>query len=145
MVMIALCMPVEAALGPWARRFVGELGNYRGTAALLGAGFWLAFFAARLAAAVLLPATGGAIAVLCMAFAAAVVFGNMFGAYLRAGSGIGLLLTGACFGPVVPTLFGVVLQSNAANTGAAVGLASAAGLLGILVILPWIDVSRPER
>jgi hypothetical protein len=145
LLMAALCWPLEASLAPWVRRYVIELGYLPGSITLLWAGFWLAFVATRLVAAFFLPAGKEAVLVLVLAMVAAVTLGNLLGAYAPGSGGCGVWLTGACCGPLVPTVLGLVLQSHPAHMGLALGLANAAALLGGLMLLPWIDASRPGK
>jgi hypothetical protein len=143
--MLALCFPLEAALIRWAGRFEQEKANVPGSALLLGASFWAALFGTRVAAGLFLPAGSEAVWVLVLVMVASIIFGNVLGAYALPSSSIGLCLSGACCGPLAPTLLGLVLRNNPIYMGSAAGLALAAGMLGTLVLLPWMDASRPGR
>ena len=139
----ALAFPLEAFLGPWVRRFAREHSHVPGAAMALGAGFWLAFLGSRLAAAVMLPESWAAWLVLVLTMLAAITLGNLMGAYAPGSAGVALLITGACCGPLVPTLLGLVVQSNPGEIGPVVGLANAGGALSTVMVAPWVDASRP--
>jgi hypothetical protein len=141
----ALAFPLEAFLAPWVRRFVGEHAHVPGSTVVLSGGFWLAFLGSRLAAAVLLPDSGAAWLVLVLTMLAAITLGNLIGAYAPGSAGLALILTGACCGPLVPTLLGLVVQSNPGEIGPVVGWANAAGALSTALVVPWVDASRPGR
>src|SRR5262249_29599931 len=76
---VALCAPLEASLGPWVRRYVGERGHVPGTATLAWTGFWLAFLGARLAAAFLLADGGEAWLVSVLGKVGALALGHLPG------------------------------------------------------------------
>jgi hypothetical protein len=141
----ALAFPLEAFLAPWVRRFVGEHAHVPGSTVVLSGGFWLAFLGSRLAAAVLLPDSGAAWLVLVLTMLAAITLGNLMGAYAPGSAGLALILTGASCGPLVPTLLGLVVQSNPGEIGPVVGWANAAGALSTALVVPWVDASRPGR
>jgi hypothetical protein len=141
----ALAFPLEAFLAPWVRRFVGEHAHVPGSTVVLSGGFWLAFLGSRLAAAVLLPDGGAAWLVLVLTMLTAITLGNLMGAYAPGSAGLALILTGACCGPLVPTLLGLVVQSNPGEIGPVVGWANAAGALSTALVVPWVDASRPGR
>jgi hypothetical protein len=140
----ALAFPLDAFLGPWVRRFVSDNDHSRGSALVLTGGFWVAFLGARVVAAVFLPELAAAWMVLILAMIAAITLGNLIGAYAPRSAGLALLLTGACCGPMVPTLIGLVVQTTG-DSSWAVGLANAAGALSTVLVVPWVDASRPER
>jgi hypothetical protein len=141
----ALAFPLEAFLAPWVRRFVCEHAHLPGSSMVLSGGFWLAFLGSRLAAALILPDAGTAWLVLVLTMLAAITLGNLIGAYAPGSAGLALVITGACCGPLVPTLLGLVVQSNPGEIGPVVGCANAAGALSIVLLVPWVDASRPGR
>jgi hypothetical protein len=145
LVALAIACPLEALLGPWAQRFASEHGYVRGSSLVMGTGFWVALLSSRLVAALLLPDVGDAWLVLVLAMLAAITLGNLIGAYSPGSAGMALWVIGACCGPLVPTLLGLVVQTYPSDAGPAVGLAMAAGALGTALAMPLVDVSRPDR
>jgi hypothetical protein len=140
--LVFLAFPLEAALAGWVKRYVAELRYLPGSTAVLWCGFWLAFLGARLATGLLLPAGGEAVLVLVLAMVATVTLGHMLSEY--ASGSAGLWLIGACCGPLVPTLLGLVLKLYPAAAGAALGLVNGAGALSALALLPFMESStRP--
>jgi hypothetical protein len=81
------------------------------------------------------------ILVLVLAMVAAITFGNMLSEYKPGGSGLGLWLAGACCGPLLPTLWGVVLNTFPASAGPALGLFNTAGALSLLALRPFLESS----
>jgi fucose permease len=139
-----LYSPLEGSLGTWARTYLSDQGfSHRWTTWLL-AGYWLSFLAARLAAALLqnrgtLPkVTSEAWLILGLALSAAVFLGNMVGARTRFMAALGLLLVGACFGPIFPTLVGILLNSFADERGTAYGAMFSIGATGSLILPPLV-------
>ena len=54
-------------------------------------------------------------------------------------------MIGGCCGPLVPTLLGLLVESFPREPGRAAGLVCAAGALSTVLVVPWIDASRPGR
>jgi hypothetical protein len=139
--LVLLACPLEVALAGWCRRHVVERGYLPGSTAVLRTGFWLAFLGARLTTALLLPTGGEALLVIVLALIAAVTLGNMLGDHVTGGGPLGLWLAGACCGPLVPAVLGLVLSSYPHDVGPVLGLANAVGTLGTLVLLPVMEKS----
>jgi hypothetical protein len=137
---VLLAAPLEAGLAGWTRRYVVEHGYLPGAAAVRWGGFWVAFLAARLAAALLLPPGGEAVLVLLAGLLTAVALGNMLSEY-AVGSILGLWLVGACCGPLLPAALGLTLRAFTADPGPAVGIVSAAGALSTLALQPVLGRS----
>jgi fucose permease len=137
-----LYAPLEGSLSTWATTYLTDLGLRESRAAWLLSGFWLTFLAARLLAAFLehqgiLP-QGAALLVL-LALASAVVLGNMAGANSPRAATCGLLLVGALFGPIFPTLVGIVFgQFAPQDRGTAFGAMFTIGATGSLLLPPMI-------
>jgi fucose permease len=145
-----LYLPLEGSLGTWSLRYLGDLGFGERRAAWLLAGFWLAFLAARLLAALVgrtLITGGNALGgiLVILALGAAVCLGNMAGARQRLSGGLGLLLVGACFGPIFPTLVGLLFEHlrltyARPERGTAYGTMFAIGALGNVFLLRFINM-----
>jgi fucose permease len=141
-----LYSPLEGALGAWATTYLTELGFRPGRAAWLLSGFWLAFLAARLLFSFLqergvLSRSYDGWLVMFLALLAAVVLGNLAGTRARGNGGTGLLALGFLFGPIFPTLVGLLFDSpgiEPANRGTAFGTMFALGAAGGLLLPPVI-------
>jgi fucose permease len=140
--------PVEFAIGTWATTYLTNQGYRETRAAWLLSGFWLCFFAARLALAYLeandvLPRQNEPWVILFMALLAAVALGNLAGAASKGNAGLGLLVLGAFLGPIFPTLIGIVFQVPALrdHQGTAYGLVFAIGSVGSLIMAPIVGAS----
>jgi hypothetical protein len=142
---VALAYPLQAFLGPWVQRFLKEHPYWPGSAVVLSAGFWIAFLSSRLAGGIFFPHVGEAWLVLVLTMLAAITLGNLLGAYAPHSASLALWVTGACCGPLVPTLLGLVVQDFPMDAGPLLGLVNAAGALSTALILPWVDASRAGR
>ncbi len=135
-----LYVPLESVLSTWATTYLTDLGVTERRAAWCLSGFWLTFLAARLSASFLhLSAAQDPWVVLVLAVLAAVTLGNMAGAPGRGGATWGLLLVGAIFGPIFPTLVGILFAHfPAAQRGTAYGAMFALGATGSLLVPPIV-------
>jgi fucose permease len=144
-----LYLPLEGSLGIWSTRYLGELGFSQRRAGWLLAGFWSAFLVARLLAGLVerslitRPASLGALLVI-LALVSAVCLGNMVGARQRLAGALGLLVVGACFGPIFPTLVGLLFHHSPSERGTAYGAMFAVGALGNVVLSPFISKRARE-
>jgi MFS family permease len=134
--------PLEGSLGTWATTYLTDLGFRERIAAWLLSGFWLAFLAARLVAALLqekmLPGAWEAWLICGLALAAGVFLGNMAGARRRGTAALGLLAVGAFFGPIFPTLVGILFNHFHTGRGTAFGAMFSIGAVGSLILPPVI-------
>lgn len=134
--------PLEGALGTWATTYLTELGYGERRAAWLLSGFWLSFLASRMLMAYLthqniIKQQGEAWAIVVLALLSAVALGNLTGTHNRANGSIGLLLLGACFGPIFPTLVGILFSHfEVQERGTAFGAMFTIGATGSLIIPP---------
>src|SRR5260370_5560628 len=102
--------PLEGALGIWGGRYLQDQGFSERLATWLLSGFWFAFLGARLVAALALaqdtPLTNvfQNWLIVLAALAAGVVLGNLAGTRTGSGVVLGVLLLGAFYGPIFPTL-----------------------------------------
>ncbi len=140
-----LYVPLEGLLGNWATRYLTDRGFGARWAEWLLAGFWLSFLASRLGAAFLqwrvLPEhSSEAWLIVVLALAAAVSLGNLAGARTRFSAAAGCLLVGAFFGPIFPTLVGILFDYFKAERGTAYGAMFAIGAIGNLFLLPLIGI-----
>jgi fucose permease len=139
-----LYAPLEGSLSTWATTYLTEVGMRENRAAWLLSGFWLAFLTARLFTAVLqhrgvLPQGSEPWLLVILALASAVFLGNMAGANRENSAIGGLLLVGAFFGPIFPTLVGILFgHFPSQDHGTAFGAMFALGASGSLVLPPLI-------
>jgi fucose permease len=138
--MALLYQPLEGSLSSWAHTYLKELGYPERTAPLLWWSFWGAFLGSRLLAASFVQAGFAPWMILLLAMLSAVTLGNLVGAYRATGGGLGLLLVGLCFGPLFPTLVGVVLHMLPQQPGTAVGFVLASGAAGSMLFPPIMDI-----
>ncbi len=137
--------PLEGSIGTWAGRYLHDLGIRESGVGWLLSGFWLTFLAARLLTALVMHQGSRLSAfvepglIVLLALAAGVALGNMAGARTRTSGALGLLLVGAFFGPIFPTLVGVLFEHvPAGRHGSAFGVMFAIGATGSLVLPPAI-------
>jgi len=135
-----LYMPLEGSVGTWATTYLTDLGYGTRQAAWLLSGFWLTFLAGRLLMALLQqqlfdPRVEPWI-ILILSLLAAVVLGDLAGASSRGNAGLGLLALGLIFGPIFPTLVGIVFGLFPHDQGTAYGAMFAIGATGSLFAPP---------
>ncbi|SRR5712691_8177058 len=137
--------PLEWSIATWATTYLTDLGWKERRAAWLLSGFWLTFLSSRLLMGYLqrphgvLPRGSEPWVILVMAMLAAIALGNLAGAHSRGNAGTGLLLLGAAFGPIFPTLVGVIFNEfPPQERGTAYGAMFALGSIGGLVVPPVI-------
>lgn len=139
--MAVLICPLDAALAGWVRRYVVELGYLKAPTTVMWGGLWIAFLGSRLLTGLFLPHGGGFILLLVLGLVAGITFGNMLSEFKVGGNGLGLWLAGACCGPLLPTLLGLVVQMFAGNPAPALGVVQAAGLLSMVGARPFLERS----
>jgi fucose permease len=126
---IVLYFPIESALDVWSEPFLNELGYRDRTGRVMLVGFWVAFFAARLGMAWVMGEKNEIWLLMICVVTSAVVLGNLVGAYGASSGGLGFWLVGAAYGPLLPTLLGLLVEYFPENPGLAIGsLFALAGL-----------------
>jgi fucose permease len=136
-------MPLEGVIGTWTTTYLTDLGFVERRAAWLLSAFWLSFLASRLLFAFLqqhntLPPWSNPWVILGLALFSAMALGNLAGAARRESAAWGLIIVGAAFGPIFPTLCGIVLQRFPHDQGTAYGAMFAIGATGSLLLPPAI-------
>jgi len=134
-----LYQPLESSLSAWTPAYLKELGFPQPTAPILWWSFWGVFLGARLLTAAFVQHGNAPWFILLLALLAAITLGNLVGAYRPASGGLGLLLVGLSFGPLLPTVVGLVLAMFPDQPGPACGVMLASGALGSLLFPPVID------
>jgi fucose permease len=134
--------PLEDSLNIWAPRYLQTLGfKDRGTTWLL-ASFWFTFLLSRLASALLFKESSSKSFetwyIVLLAIAAGVLLGNLNGARSRLSASLGIILLGLAFGPIFPTLVGVLFDRFTEQRGTAFGAMFALGAIGKLFLPPFI-------
>jgi fucose permease len=120
-VALVLYFPIESALDVWAGPFLNELGYRDRTGRMMLITFWVAFFAARLGMAWLMGQRNEVWLLILCVLTSAIVLGNLVGAYGASSGGAGLWLVGAAYGPLLPTLLGLLVEIFPANSGVVLG------------------------
>lgn len=133
-------VPLEASIHSWTFTLLSERKqDQRGATGLLY-GFWGAFLASRLLAALIQhtssfsPTLWESVFVVILPLLAAVLLGNLAGADQRVRPRAGLILLGLLLGPILPSLLGAVFRAAPEEKGTTYGLAFAGGSLGSLVL-----------
>jgi fucose permease len=134
-----LYAPLEASVGAWATTFLTDLGHSERRAVWLLSGFWLAFLASRLGAA-LLGVQASVWVIFALALLAGVLLGNMASASGHGRLRIEVILLGAALGPIFPTLIALVFLRFPTQPGTAYGAMYAIGSVGSLVLCPVIGL-----
>ncbi len=134
-----LYQPLEWALTAWTPAYLKELGHPQAVAPGLLWSFWGAFLVARVIAATFVQPGFAPWFIPVLVLLAAITLGNLVGAYRAANGSLGLFLIGLFFGPLLPTIVGLVLQMFPGQWGSAVGVTLACTALGSLVVTPLLD------
>jgi len=143
-------VPLEAALSLWTFALLAERGQDEREATGLLSGFWMAFLASRLLAALaqhtfFFSDWWDRGLVVAAPLVAAVLLGNLVGAGQRSRPRGGLILLGLLLGPVLPTLLSLLFQAASDAKGTAFGLAFAAGSLGSVLLAPLMRTQFTAR
>jgi fucose permease len=143
-------VPLEAAVSLWTFAVLAERGQEEREATGLLSGFWTAFLASRLLAAlaqhtVFYSEWWDRGLIVAAPLLAAVLLGNLAGAGQHSRPRGGLILLGLLLGPVLPTLLSLIFQAAPNANGTAFGLVFAAGSLGSVLLAPLIRPRSPAR
>jgi fucose permease len=130
-----LYRPLEDSLGTWAGRYLSDRGFSEILTERIRIGFWLAFLAGRFLAFLLeqrplTSAIGQSWFIAGLGLAAAVSLGNMAGARKGFNAALGVILVGLFFGPIFPTLVGILFHQLPSQRGTAYGAMFAIGSVG---------------
>jgi hypothetical protein len=142
---LALCAPIEQAMGAWATRYLGEAGHPVLRAAWLMVAFWATFLAGRLVLGMIgesveMRPKHGPWLVLVLAIVAAICLGNLAGSRGLRAPTVALLVVAGIIGPLFPTLVGLLFERFPASLwGSAFGAAAAAAFLSTRLLLPVLE------
>jgi fucose permease len=134
-------IPLEASISTWTFRLLAERGTDEREATGLLSGFWAAFMASRLMAALaqhtfFVSDWWDRGLIVAAPLLSAVLLGNLAGAGQRGRPRGGLILLGFLLGPILPTLLSLIFQAAPDAKGTSYGLAFATGSLGSVVVAP---------
>lgn len=144
-------VPLEASLSLWIFTLLAERKQDERVATRLLSGFWGAFLASRLLAALIQhtssfsPTLWERAFLVLLPLLAAVLLGNLAGADQRGRPHLGLILLGLLLGPILPALLGSVFRVAPGEKGTTFGLAFAAGSLGSLLLAQLAPPRFAER
>ncbi len=142
-------VPLEASIGLWTFSLLAERGQEERAATGLLSGFWVAFVASRLMAALAQLAFSfprflwERTLIVVLPLVAAVLLGNWVGAGQRGRPRGGLILLGLLLGPVLPTLLSLAFHVVPGEKGTAFGLMFAFGSVGSMVLAPFLSLRLP--
>ena len=123
--------PLESSLGAWTTTYLGERGVSERTAPWLLSGFWLAYMAGRLAAALFMPADWAAAALGALTAGSFIVLLAMVLSRGAAPAMALVLAAGLVFGPIFPIIMATLLgHFDQSLHGRAVGLLFALASIG---------------
>jgi fucose permease len=145
-------VPLEFIIGAWATTHLTQRGFSERRATVFLSVFWLAMMASRLGTIFLLEifrrngmTHGPGVLVIVAAMVSALLLAMMATSSDRNRAAISLVLCGVSFGPIFPTVVGMLLghlQDKNLNEfiGSAYGAAFAVGLIGGTLITPLVGV-----
>jgi len=137
--------PLEGTMGAWATTYLTDKRVGEGAAAGLLSGFWLVYTAARLVAAYTVPAGSETTVILTLSVVCLGVWVVAVWSPCRWLSIVTVLVAGAVFGPIYPTLMAVLLgHFDKALHGRAIGLLFTLGGLG-WTLLPMLIGAYAQR
>jgi fucose permease len=124
-------MPAETTMAAWATTYVTDKGMKEGSAAALLSGFWIAYTASRLLAALTLPKGSETLVILGLSLVSVGVWVAVVLCRGRRLTATLVIAVGVIFGPIYPTLVAVLLGHFPASLhGRAIGLFFTLGGLG---------------
>jgi hypothetical protein len=136
-------VPLEAAVSMWTFKLLAERGEDERVATGMLSGFWAAFMASRLLAALaqhmfFISDSWNCWLIVVAPLLSAVLLGNLAGAGQRGRPRGGLILLGLLLGPVLPTLLSLIFQAADEANGTSYGVVFAAGSLGTVLLTPLL-------
>jgi MFS family permease len=134
-----LYSPLEQSLEIWPRPYLAEIGYAARAVIRLVAGFWCAFLLLRFGLGWMIRSGNEAWLVLTLLILSSMVLGNLAGAYGPTGGYLGLWVLGACYGPVLPALLGILEPDGTRRLpGQTVGAIFAISALSSLAAQPLL-------
>jgi MFS family permease len=145
--LVLFYFPLEGSLGAWAEKYLGELGFKVSTIPWVLAGFWLCYLGSRLTTSLLLVRGYGPLLLFLTSAAIAVTYWNLAGAGPSSGAK-GMLVMWCCFGPIFPTLLGLLLpHAHGSGTAFAIvfGVGAVSNALFQPVLCPAVSTSSAQE
>jgi MFS family permease len=135
-----LYFPLESSLQIWPRRYLAEIGFETQTIPHIIIGFWCAFLLMRFGLGLIIRPGNETWLLLTLLVLSSVVLGNLAGAYAPSSGSLGFWLVGACYGPLLPVLLGILfgLQVPRGNSGQALGIIFALSAASTLIVRPFL-------
>ncbi len=135
-----LYFPLERSLQVWPRPYLVETGhcpNWMGRLVVL---FWLGFFAMRIVVGWIVGPGYEAWMILTLLVTSFMILGNLVGAYGASSGFYGVWFVGACYGPLLPLLFGVLFDLEVVRgiPGLAIGALLALAAVSALTLQTWL-------
>jgi len=128
-------MPAEATMAAWATTYLGERGMKEGAASGLLSGFWLAYTASRLVAALTIPKGMETLVIYTLSVLSLGVWVGVVCCRGRILAAVLVMAVGIAFGPLYPTFMAVLLGHFREELhGRAVAVFFTLGGLGCTVI-----------
>jgi MFS family permease len=129
---------LERSLAIWPGPYLAELGYTGRNLVRLLVGFWCAFLLFRFGLGWMIRQGNEAWLVLVLLVVSSMVMGNLAGAYAPGSGYLGVWLVGACYGPLLPALLGILLDLEGPRgiRGQAVGIVFALSALSSLMVQP---------
>lgn len=126
---------IETSMGGWVSTYVHDMGFSEKGSNFALSGFWISLMIARLVAAGVVTADMGVVPIIVLSVMAFVTILIMIIAKSKPLALIGVLLTGFAFGPIFPTIIGVMFTKvDSSIHGSAFGITFAIGLIGASTI-----------
>lgn len=135
---LLLYLPLEALVTARAPAYLAEVGRSPQGLPLALLGFWIALLCARFLTA-LAPAGFVPWLVLLLLVLAAATLGNLSGIFHSTGGTLGVWLLGACLGPVLPSVLGLVFQGFPEHPALAFGVVMAVASCGSVAVQPLLE------
>ncbi len=135
-----LYFPLEHSLEVWPRPYLAETGHGSSGMGRLLLLFWLGFFAMRIVFGWIVGPGYEAWMILTLLVTSFMILGNLVGAYGASSGYYGVWFVGACYGPLLPLLFGVLFDLEVARgiPGLAIGGLLALAAVSALTIQSWL-------
>ncbi len=135
-----LYFPLESSLQIWPRHYLTEIGFSSQTIPHVIIGFWCAFLLTRFSLGLIIRPGNETWLLLTLLVLSSVVLGNLAGAYAPSSGCLGFWLVGACYGPLLPVLLGILfrIQVPHGNSGQALGIIFALGSASTLIVRPFL-------
>jgi fucose permease len=133
---LVLYLPLERSLATWVDRYLRELHYDDTQIPRFLIAFWILFVAARLLSTFIVQPGFEMWFVFLLVVAAAATLGNLVGYAGSSRGGRGLLLIGACFGPILPTVLSVFLVTFPHAPATMLGLVFGLGFLSNAIFQP---------